>query len=122
MERVDPVVHLAQPDTIRVEHRTAPPAGEAVAVDVDDVDVRRAQRSAVLEHARTFIDECVDRALLDLLVGDRAPQDSRVGGAHPQRREGRSGEARSQQPGAPLVCRTLHVANGQLSRQLDADK
>src|SRR5207342_263919 len=47
MELGDAVMDAAQPDAIGVEHRTAAPAGKAVAVHVHDVDVRRAQGAAI---------------------------------------------------------------------------
>src|SRR6185369_8251414 len=73
MELGDALVDRPQPDAVGVEHRPAAPRRKAVAVHVDDVDVRRAQRSSIGKNPRTFIDEGVDRALLDLLVGDLAP-------------------------------------------------
>src|SRR5262245_51218559 len=54
-----------QADGVRVEHRTSTVAWEAEAIAVDDVDVARADRVAVFQHARTFVgqrrrDSCED--------------------------------------------------------------
>src|ERR1041385_5333393 len=46
------LVDLLQPDGVGVEHRAAPEAGEAVAGQVDDVDVRGAGREALFENLR----------------------------------------------------------------------
>ena len=43
MERDDASCTIAEAGAIRVEHRAAAPGGEAVAIQVDDVDVRRAR-------------------------------------------------------------------------------
>ena len=55
------VVDLLQADAVGVEHRAAAPGREAVAGQVDDVDVGGAQREALLEDARAFVDQRVDR-------------------------------------------------------------
>src|SRR5690606_3047618 len=61
-----------------MEHRAAAPRREAVAGEVDDVDVRRARRDAFVEDARAFVDERVDQALDDLLVADLPPRHAAV--------------------------------------------
>ena len=47
-------------------------AREAVAGEVDDVDVGCALRDAFLEHARALVDQREDAAVDDLLVVDRS--------------------------------------------------
>src|SRR5438105_14458007 len=59
-------------------HRTAPPGGEAVAVDVHDIDVARAQRNALLHDARALVDQRMQQPLENLLVGDAAPLDAEL--------------------------------------------
>src|SRR5712692_11602126 len=63
--------HPIEPDRVGVEHRPAAPSREAVAGDVDDVDVGGAQRDALLEQLGALVDQRVDGALDDLVVGDR---------------------------------------------------
>src|SRR5579859_938790 len=68
--------HFAQAHLIRMEHRAAAPGGEAVAVEVYDVDMGTALRDAVLDDARPFIDEWVDAALDDFFGGRLARRDA----------------------------------------------
>src|SRR5687768_12125245 len=49
VERRHPLVHRVQAHRVGVEHRSAAEAGEAVAGEVDDVDVGGAQRVALVE-------------------------------------------------------------------------
>src|SRR6185295_18938938 len=76
LEGADVVVHRRRPHRVRIEHGAAPMNREAVAIDVDDVDVRGAEREALLEDPRPLVDEGVDAALEDFLVGDGAALDS----------------------------------------------
>src|SRR5262249_26083884 len=61
---------------VGVKHRPAAIHGEAVAGDVDHVDVDGALRDSFLDDARAFVDEGVDTALDDLGVGNRAARDA----------------------------------------------
>src|SRR5262245_57830376 len=61
-------VHLLEPYLVGVEHGAAAIAREAVAVEVRHVDVARAERNALLEDARAFVDEGPQAALEDLVV------------------------------------------------------
>src|SRR6185369_554312 len=61
---------------VRVEHGAAAMDGEAVAVDVDDVDIAGPEREAFLQDLGALVDEGVDAALEDLLVADRAALDA----------------------------------------------
>src|SRR5690349_629088 len=61
-------VHLLQADRVGVEHRPAAIAREAVAREVDDVDVGGAQRVAFFQDLRALVHERVDLALDDLLA------------------------------------------------------
>ena len=70
--RAQGVRDLGEPDLVGVEHRTAAVGGEAVAVQIHDVDVGAALRDALLDDAGALVDERVDAALDDLLVADCA--------------------------------------------------
>src|SRR6185503_8184934 len=59
-----------KPDRVGVEHRPAAVGREAVAGEVDHVDVGGAQGDAFLEDGRAFVDQRVDQALYDLVVTD----------------------------------------------------
>src|SRR5688572_2482272 len=74
--------HARKPDRVRVPHRPATMGGEAVAVDVDDVDVAGAQGDPLLEEARALVHERVDGAVHDLVGGDVAWPEARL--AHPR--------------------------------------
>ena len=69
-------IDLLEPDLVGVEHGAAPVAREAVAVQVGDVDIARAQRDALFENAGAFIDEGPEAALEDLLVADLPSRDA----------------------------------------------
>ena len=71
LELADAVVDLLQADRVGVEHRAAAEGGEAVAVDVHDVDIDRAECVAFVEDAGPFVDQAVDRPLDDLFLRDR---------------------------------------------------
>ena len=58
---------LVEADRLRVEHRSALGRRETIAREVDDVDVARPQRDALLEDARAFVDQREDAALHDLV-------------------------------------------------------
>src|SRR4051794_2298797 len=68
MECLNPLVDQAESGTIGEEHRSAPPRREAIPGDVDRVDVRGPNHQAVFDHARSFVDEGVNRALDNLVV------------------------------------------------------
>src|SRR5512135_1263371 len=72
LELIDRGEHLGQADGVGVEHRAAAVGGEAVAGQVDHVDVRGAQRDAFLEDVGALVHQRVDQALDDLLVGNLA--------------------------------------------------
>src|SRR6202795_3586777 len=50
-------VDLLEPDLVGVEHGAPAVAREAVAVEVGDVDVARAERDTLLEDARPLVDK-----------------------------------------------------------------
>src|SRR6267142_435387 len=68
---------LVQADGVGIEHRATAIAREAVTVDVDDVDVGCPQCNALFQDFCALVDQRVDAALEDLLVGDRAALDPR---------------------------------------------
>src|SRR5690606_37896129 len=72
---VEPLVDLRDAFEASPEHRPAPANGEAVAVDPDDVDIRRAGGNALLEYACTLVHQRVERTFEDFLVGDFAALD-----------------------------------------------
>src|SRR5690606_13866806 len=76
VELRDARVNAREPDAVRVEQRSAAPRREAVAVDVDGIDIRGAQRKPEFESARAFVDECVDRPLDDLARREGALRDA----------------------------------------------
>src|SRR5712692_4715098 len=77
---------LVQADGVGIKHRPAAIAREAVTVDIDDVDVGCPQCDALLQDICAFVDQRVDAALEDLLVGDFAALDPRLlRGLHNQR-------------------------------------
>src|SRR6185436_3378857 len=67
--------HLGQAHGVGVEHRPAAVGREAVAGQVDHVDVGSAQRDAFLEDVGGLVDERVDQPFDDFLVGNRAGLD-----------------------------------------------
>ena len=58
---------IRQPEPVGVEHRAAAPGREAVAVDVDHVDVRRPCGDAGRKRARAFVDQRQHGALHNLV-------------------------------------------------------
>src|SRR5262249_6091370 len=75
------LMNVGQPHGVGVPHRPAAVGREAVAVDVDDVDVAGAKGEAFLEDACPFVDQRVDDALDDLFRGHGSPNDPRAGTA-----------------------------------------
>src|SRR5271169_4343920 len=67
---------LAQTNLVGVEHGAAAPRRKAIAVEIDDIDVRAALRNAILDDARTFVDQCVNAALDDFLAVHLARRDA----------------------------------------------
>src|SRR5207244_2242239 len=76
LELADAREHLAEADGVGPEHRAAAPGGEAVAVDIDHVDVGGALRDPLLEDARAFVHQRKHRAIDDLGVLDPALRDA----------------------------------------------
>src|SRR3954451_6894490 len=60
---LDAAEHRLQPYRVGVEHGTAAPGGESVAVEVDDVDIRRSQGDSLAEDMRAFIHQREDGAI-----------------------------------------------------------
>src|SRR5579883_2462513 len=69
-------IDLVETDSVGIEHRSAAPSREAIAGEIDDVDVARSERDALLEDLGALVDQRVDGALDDLLVGDRLALDA----------------------------------------------
>src|SRR5437763_1622819 len=62
------VVNVFQADGIGIPHRPAAMSREAVAVDVDDVDVARPQRIVFFQDARAFVYQSVEAAVQNFLA------------------------------------------------------
>src|SRR5215472_4327599 len=77
VEMADAFKHVLQPHSVRIPHGTAAIRGEAVAIDVDDVDIDRAQGEALLKDVRAFIHQRIHAAIDDLLLGNVALRDIR---------------------------------------------
>src|SRR5919201_3273919 len=71
LESLDRAEHPVQSHGVGVEHRPAPIGREAVARQVHHIDVRRAERDALLENVRAFVGERIDAALDDFFIADR---------------------------------------------------
>src|SRR5262249_43408078 len=71
-ESTQRIAHARDADLVRIEHRSAAKRRKAVAIDIYDVDVDRAQRDPFAEDTRPFVHHRIDTALHDLLVRDRA--------------------------------------------------
>src|SRR5450755_1299450 len=63
MKFADPVVDFLESDGIGIPHGAAAIGWEAVAVDVDDVDIHSAQGVSLFENAGAFVDQGVDAAI-----------------------------------------------------------
>src|SRR5687767_15076123 len=68
--------HVVQADLAGVMHRAAAPDREAVAGEVDHVDVAGLAGNAVFQDVRAFVHQRIDQALHDFLVGDLARRDA----------------------------------------------
>src|SRR5437763_2493341 len=60
--------HVVEPQRVGVEHRSAAIQRKAVAGQIDEIDVGCAERNALLQNARAFIDEREDQAIDDLII------------------------------------------------------
>jgi hypothetical protein len=93
MEFADLVVDVLYANGIGVSHRPAAPRRKAIAVQVNNIDVGRAQREAFREILRSLVDERVNAASGDFRCADIASCDARfVGGLFNQRGDCRIGQ------------------------------
>src|SRR5207248_10736379 len=69
-------LHVIESHRVGVEHRSAAIARKAVAGEIHDVDIGRAQRNAFVEKLRALVHERVDATLDDLLLGDLARREA----------------------------------------------
>src|SRR5262245_32415700 len=74
------LVDRLQPNHVRVPHRAAAVRGEAVAVDINDVDVAGPKGDPFFQDARPLVDERIDGSLDDFLRADPAPRDPPLSG------------------------------------------
>src|SRR6202050_5582548 len=70
MEFGDALVNFLEADGVGIPHGTAAECGKAVAVQINNVDVRSAQRIALLQNARPFFNQGIDAAICDFFGGD----------------------------------------------------
>src|SRR5258707_138403 len=77
-EAVHGLDHVEQPDLTRVVHGAAAPDGEAIAGQVDHVDIARLAGDAVFQDVGAFVDQGEDQALDDFLIGDLARGDAQL--------------------------------------------
>src|SRR5579883_1161057 len=63
-------IDLVEADRVGIEHRPAAPGGEAIAGEIDHVDIAGAERDTFFEDLRALIHQRIDRALDDLLIRD----------------------------------------------------
>src|SRR5690606_5815193 len=80
MESPNGLQHLGQPHGICIEHWPAPEHREAISRDIHDVDVRGPLSYAILDNARGLVDQGVDGARYDFIIGDFASHDASLGG------------------------------------------
>src|ERR1700752_1899177 len=74
------VVNAFQTEGIRVPHRAAALGRETVAVEINNVYVRSAQRVTFFENARTFVDQGIHAAINNLAGGYFALRNALVRG------------------------------------------
>src|ERR1700730_3770896 len=72
--------HFRETDCIRVEHRAATQNGEAVTIQVDEIDVGSALCDPLLQNLRPLIHQRIHEALDDFAIADVAPGDPDFGG------------------------------------------
>src|SRR6266851_4575358 len=73
-EGADALLDFLETNRIRVPHRAAAISREAVAVDVDDVDIDSSEGNAFFQNLGPFVDESVEGALHDFVRCDPAPR------------------------------------------------
>jgi len=74
---------FGQPNCIRIPHGTAAMDREAVAIQIDDIDIHRPQSVPFLEYASALINESIDASVNDFLGRDLPLFDSRFAGPLP---------------------------------------
>ena len=67
VEFADSLVHVFEADGVRIPHRPAAIGREAIAVEIDNVNVRSAQGVAFFQNAGTFVDKRVKAAIADFV-------------------------------------------------------
>src|SRR5690554_5341587 len=72
VEFADAGVDTIQTDRVSIEHRPALMGREAVAVDIDDVDIAGTLGNALFQDLGAFVDQRVHGALDDVFIGQRA--------------------------------------------------
>src|SRR5258707_12733950 len=65
LEFADSFINCFQSNSVRMPHGTTAISRETIAVEIDDIDVHGAQRIALYEDPRAFVDEGVDAAVED---------------------------------------------------------
>ena len=67
----DALKSILQSDRLRIEHWAASPAGEAIAVNVDDIDIAGSIGNAFLQNFDAFYDQCQDKTVNNFVIRDR---------------------------------------------------
>src|SRR5712692_4530560 len=67
-----PAHHAIKPNRVGIEHRPAAEPREAIAGEVNHVDVRSAKGDAFLQDSRPLVHQCENGALDDFFIGDPA--------------------------------------------------
>src|SRR5262249_15314257 len=78
VELADARVDIFQADSIGVPHGTATVRREAIAIEVDDIDIDGTESDAFFQDTCTFVDESVDEALDNLFFCDIALLNARL--------------------------------------------
>src|SRR6185436_1685534 len=71
-------IHLIQTDGVGIEHRAASVARETVTVEIDDIDVARAQGNTLVQNLRSLVDQRIHATLQNFLVADLTPFDAGI--------------------------------------------
>src|ERR1700739_264269 len=70
MEFADAIVNFFQSDRVRIPHWAAAVRREAVAGEINDVDIDSAQRIAFFQNTRAFVNQGIDQAINNFFFGN----------------------------------------------------
>src|SRR5882757_6463428 len=72
--------HFRETDRIRVEHGSAAQNGEAVTIQVDEIDIGSALCDSLFQNLRPLVHQRIHEAFDDFAIADVAPGDPDFGG------------------------------------------